>query len=83
VSAFLPAGVDAPGLLTAAAARGIWKQLEALPDAPPPAASGKASGTATVTAGTGTNGTGRARPQGGPVDLGAAAAGKSSSRVPF
>jgi hypothetical protein len=33
--------VDAPGLLTAGQARSIWKQLEALPDAPAPAANGK------------------------------------------
>jgi hypothetical protein len=34
VSAFLPSGVDAPGLLTAGQARSIWKQLDVLPDAP-------------------------------------------------
>jgi hypothetical protein len=40
VSAYLPAGVDAPGLLTSGQARSIWKTLDALPDAPAPAAHG-------------------------------------------
>jgi hypothetical protein len=49
ISTYLPAGVDAPGLLTPAQARGIWKQLDALPDAP--RANG-AAGTVHVEAGT-------------------------------
>jgi hypothetical protein len=34
ISAYLPHAIDAPGLLSPEQARRIWKQLEALPDAP-------------------------------------------------
>jgi hypothetical protein len=35
ISAHLPRGIDAPGLLTAGQARNVWKALSALPDVLP------------------------------------------------